>query len=63
MRSENAVGKVFKNYEVEKALKEVLEIQQGKGSWDDWESRWSSDVKKKASKEMKIFNLLGWLKK
>lgn len=54
---------MIKNYEVEKALKEVLEIQEGKGSWDDWESRWSSDVKKKASKEMKIFNLLGWLKK
>jgi hypothetical protein len=54
---------LIKNFQVEKALKEVLEIQQGKGSWEEWEGRWPQEVKEKAEEEMKIFALLGWLKR
>ncbi|SEN35045.1 hypothetical protein [Lihuaxuella thermophila] len=57
------MGRIFRNFEVEKALQEVLDIQEGKGTWEDWENRWSKEVKEQASKEMKIFDLLGWLKK
>lgn len=57
------MGKIFWNYEVEKALQEVLDIQKGKGTWEDWEERWSSEVKEKAEKEMKIFDMLGWMKR
>ncbi|MBA4495766.1 hypothetical protein ACFO25_11720 [Paenactinomyces guangxiensis] len=57
------MGRIFRNYEVEKALQEVLDIQKGKGTWEDWENRWSQEVKEKASKEMKIFDLLGWIKR
>jgi hypothetical protein len=57
------LGGVFFNFEVEKALQEVLDIQEGKGTWEDWESRWPEKVKEDAGKEMQIFNLLGWLQK
>jgi hypothetical protein len=57
------LNRLIPNFQVEKALKEVLEIQKGNGSWDDWERRWPKDVKEKAEKEMNIFRLLGWLKR
>jgi hypothetical protein len=57
------LGGVFFNFEVEKALQEVLDIQEGKGTWEDWESRWPEKVKEDAGKEMQIFDLLGWLQK
>ncbi|WP_124727117.1 hypothetical protein [Staphylospora marina] len=61
-RERSKVG-VFQNFQVEKALREVLEIRKGKGTWEDWEKRWPNEVKEKANKEMKIFDLLGWIKR
>jgi hypothetical protein len=61
-RERSNVG-VFQNFQVEKALQEVLEIQKGKGTWEDWENRWPNEVKEMANKEMKIFDLLGWIKR
>lgn len=57
------MGRLIKNFQLEKALQEVLEIQKGKGDWEEWEKRWSDEVREKAEKEMKIFALLGWLKR
>ncbi|MBA4541362.1 MULTISPECIES: hypothetical protein [Thermoactinomyces] len=57
------MGRLIKNFQLEKALQEVLEIQEGKGDWEEWEKRWSDEVREKAEKEMKIFALLGWLKR
>jgi hypothetical protein len=57
------MGRLIKNFQLEKALQEVLEIQEGKWDWEEWEKRWSDEVREKAEKEMKIFALLGWLKR
>ncbi|MGA9173069.1 MAG: hypothetical protein WBZ33_03695 [Thermoactinomyces sp.] len=57
------MGRLIKNFQLEKALQEVLEIQEGKGDWEEWKNRWSDEVREKAEKEMKILALLGWLKR
>lgn len=55
------MGQIFWNFQLEKALREVLELAKGKGSWEDWERRWPDEVKKKAKREMQVFQWLGLL--
>ncbi|MBA4600834.1 hypothetical protein [Thermoactinomyces mirandus] len=57
------MGKIFWNFALEKAIREALSIQKGQGTWEEWESRWPPEVREKAERELKIFTLLGWLKR
>lgn len=53
------MGRVFWNFQLEKALQEVIDISKGKGSWEDWERRWPKEVKEKAEREIQVFQMIG----
>lgn len=54
---------IFSDFEAEKALKEVIDMRDGKGSWEEWENRWPASVKEKVENDIKIVELLGWVKR
>lgn len=57
------MGKIFRDFAREKAIQEALKIGNGQGTWEEWENRWPEEVREKAEKELKIFTLLGWMKR
>ncbi|MGA8941425.1 MAG: hypothetical protein WB502_01710 [Thermoactinomyces sp.] len=57
------MGTIFWDFAREKAIREAIKIKNGQGTWEDWENRWPSEVREQAERELKIFTMLGWMKR